>query len=125
VCTVSSDGFINLYDIASVPTSNEAPPQKPTQIKPLTSYDSKGTRLTCVTLADADAELSTIPQNGKRKRPEDVHNDAESEVDNDSGNDEFDEEWEGVGRSQAAEDEAEDEDEGENEDEGEELDEEQ
>jgi len=125
VCTVSSDGFINLYDIASVPTSNEAPPQKPTQIKPLTSYDSKGTRLTCVTLADADAELSTIPQNGKRKRPEDVRNDAESEVDNDSGNDEFDEEWEGVGRSQAAEDEAEDEDEGENEDEGEELDEEQ
>ena len=70
-CTVSSDGNVNLYDIAAIPQqpSTDAP-QTIKQIEPLTTYDSKGTRLTCVTLADGDMDINGIV-NGKRKREND------------------------------------------------------
>lgn len=70
-CTVSSDGNVNLYDIASIPEqpSTDAP-QTIKQIEPLTTYDSKGTRLTCVTLADGDMDIEGTV-NGKRKREND------------------------------------------------------
>jgi len=68
-CTVSSDGNVNLYDIAAIPDHPSTDtPQKTKQIEPLTTYDSKGTRLTCVTLADGDMD-GTV--NGKRKREND------------------------------------------------------
>lgn len=67
-CTVSSDGFVNVYDVATVASTSESTPQ---QIKPIGSYDSKGTRLTCVTLADRDVEGQTIVGDGKRKRDDD------------------------------------------------------
>ncbi|KAH9940771.1 WD40 repeat-like protein [Epithele typhae] len=61
VCTVSSDGKVRLYDLALVPeTSVET-----IQLDPLAEYDTKGTRLTCVTLADGDQSPSV---QGKRKR---------------------------------------------------------
>jgi len=64
VCTVSSDGFINIYDLASVPLSST---QK-AEIEPLVSYDSKGTRLTCVTFADGTMEsVDELSISGKRK----------------------------------------------------------
>ena len=57
----------------------------PKQIQPLTSYDSKGTRFTCVALADGDV----MKENGKRGKEEDG-NENENE-DEGSGED-----WEGV-----------------------------
>ena len=67
-CTVSSDGNINLYDIAAIPEQPSTDiPQTIKQIEPLTTYDSKGTRLTCVTLADGDMDVDGTV-NGKRKR---------------------------------------------------------
>jgi protein MAK11 len=69
-CTVSSDGNINLYDIAAIPDQPTDTPQKVKQIEPLSTYDSKGTRLTCVTLADGDMDIDGAV-NGKRKREND------------------------------------------------------
>ena len=69
-CTVSSDGNVNLYDIVAIPDQPSTDtPQKTKQIEPLTTYDSKGTRLTCVTLADGDIDIQVDGTvNGKRKR---------------------------------------------------------
>lgn len=80
VSTVSSDGKIHIYDMASLPsTPSLSPnsPQKLIEIKPVAEYDSKGTRLTCVALADGEMEGAGGPVNGKRKRAEDGDEDAE------------------------------------------------
>ena len=50
----------------------------PKEIAPLTSYDSKGTRLTCITLADGDVQIGSV-ENLKRKREEDNHQGKDSE----------------------------------------------
>ena len=80
-CTVSSDGNVNIYDIAAIPNQpSPDTPQKTEQIQPLTTYDSKGTRLTCVSLADGDMDIdSTV--NGKRKRENDEDRDGEENED--------------------------------------------
>ncbi|KAG2121703.1 WD40-repeat-containing domain protein [Suillus cothurnatus] len=57
LCTVSSDGKIHVYDLADV-----------LQISPVAEYDTKGTRLTCVTIADGEAPEHAKSVNGKRKR---------------------------------------------------------
>ncbi|CAL1714478.1 unnamed protein product [Somion occarium] len=109
VSTISSDGKIRIYDLASlptVPTNGEK-----TQLTPVAEYDTKGSRLTCVTLADGDI---AIPQaanvNGKRKRGEqDKDEEGESE----------EEAWSAQEESEGDEDEDELEGEGEEEDEGE------
>ena len=96
VCTVSSDGFINIYDLASVPLSST---QK-TEIEPLVSYDSKGTRLTCVTFADGTMEsVDELSIGGKRKLDEndDGHADEDGESESDDseiGDDDDDKEEE-------------------------------
>jgi protein MAK11 len=78
-CTVSSDGNINLYDIAAIPDQPSTDtPQKTKQIEPLSTYDSKGTRLTCVTLADGDMDIDGTV-NGKRKRENDEDGNANGE----------------------------------------------
>jgi protein MAK11 len=97
-CTVSSDGFINLYDIVEIhtPTPAEKNSSIPKQIKPLTSYDSKGTRFTCVTLADG--ELDNVP----------LENGMQGGESRDSGEDwdgEEDDIWGGVGHEDKDEDE--------------------
>ena len=48
----------------------------PKQIEPLTSYNSKGTRFTCVTVADGDMD-NLSRENGKQEPKEDE--DMESE----------------------------------------------
>ncbi len=73
VCTISSDGKVRLFDLAALPVSSEAR----TQLEPVAEYDTKGTRLTCVALAEGDAETPT-PAAGKRKR-EDDEEEAEQE----------------------------------------------
>lgn len=96
VCTVSSDGFINIYDLASVPLSST---QK-TEIEPLVSYDSKGTRLTCVTFADGTMEsVDELSIGGKRKLDDndDGHADEDGESESDDseiGDDDDDKEEE-------------------------------
>lgn len=106
MCTVSSDGKIHIYDLASVP---EGPSSTPIEIHPVAEYDSKGTRLTCVTLAEADVEDGVAPINGKRKRSEDGASDEDAGGSEDEGED-ADNAWE-----DEEEEENEDEDEGEEE----------
>ena len=113
-CTVSSDGNVNLYDIAAIPDqSSTDTPQETKQIEPLTTYDSKGTRLTCVTLADGDMGIDGTV-NGKRKRENDEdesgdedehehehrHESAQEELDSGSDEEELEDEVENVEEGQ-------------------------
>ena len=85
VCTISSDGKVRLYDLSALPASSSLEEGKTMpQLEPVAEYDTKGTRLTCLTLADGDAD-ATAPANGKRKRAED-----EDEEDADDFEDEDD-----------------------------------
>jgi protein MAK11 len=76
-CTVSSDGKIHVYDLAQLRDASNELPSEPQKIEPVASYDTKGTRLTCVTLADGDS--STAGQ-GKRKQ-EDIEHEGDEEGD--------------------------------------------
>ena len=105
VCTISSDGKVRLFDLAALPASSETK----VELQPATEYDTKGTRLTCLTLADGESG-SGLAVNGKRKRDDD---DAEDDDDDESGG-ENEAEWDVDG---AAEDGASDEEEGSDEDE--------
>lgn len=107
MCTASSDGFINVYDLASVPEVTDEPSEA-TKIEPVITYDSKGTRLTCVTLADGNVEITTTAGDGKRKRDEDESESANE----DSAEDDADSE-EGDGEGEEDEEDEEDENEGE------------
>jgi protein MAK11 len=81
VCTISSDGKIFVYDMASLPEPSSS--SSKIEIIPKAEYDTKGTRLTCVTVAEGD--VTTESENGKRKRTatdevgEDDENDNEAE----------------------------------------------
>ncbi|KAF8166581.1 WD40-repeat-containing domain protein [Mycena galopus ATCC 62051] len=92
VCTASSDGKIRVFDLAALPAES-ASGSKVLEIAPVAEYDSKGTRLTCVTLADGDLDSEGAAEkvNGKRKRDADEE-DEEDDEDGDEG-----EEWGGVG----------------------------
>ncbi|KAI0831978.1 WD40 repeat-like protein [Trametes gibbosa] len=72
VCTISSDGKVRLFDLAALPVSSE----EKTLLEPVTEYDTKGTRLTCLALADGDSDAK-LPVNGKRKRED--HEDEDSQ----------------------------------------------
>ncbi|KAF5316643.1 hypothetical protein D9619_006246 [Psilocybe cf. subviscida] len=76
ISTVSSDGLINVYDVASVPEGNHS--TEVAQIDPITSYDTKGTRLTCVTLADNLTDKIDASGDGKRKRDEEDEDEDEA-----------------------------------------------
>lgn len=80
IATISSDGKIHLYDLASVPTSAPEAGDK-AQIQPVAEYDTKGTRLTCLTLADSKVNPGPVAS-GKRKREGD--NDEENKDDDGS-----------------------------------------
>ncbi|KAF9269228.1 WD40 repeat-like protein [Marasmius fiardii PR-910] len=74
VTTVSSDGKIHVYNLAALGTEES---KEIVEIQPATEYDTKGTRLTCVTLAESDEGGLTVSSvNGKRKR--DTEEDEES-----------------------------------------------
>ncbi|KIY70261.1 WD40 repeat-like protein [Cylindrobasidium torrendii FP15055 ss-10] len=78
ISTVSSDGFIRLFDMSHLGKSEK-------DIQPVAEYDAKGTRFTCVTLADQDAETPLTA--GKRKR---------DTKDSDDDEEDEDDEWKGV-----------------------------
>jgi protein MAK11 len=68
---VSSDGTINVYDLSLLPS---APTETAPEISPVITYDTKGSRLTCVTLADGGMghlEPSTPEKAEKRNRESD------------------------------------------------------
>lgn len=64
VSTISSDGKIRLYDLAVVPTAGQS--AEIPDIEPVAEYDTKGSRLTCMSLADGEVVLP--PSSNKRKR---------------------------------------------------------
>ncbi|KAF9473417.1 WD40 repeat-like protein [Pholiota conissans] len=110
-CTVSSDGFINVYDTASIPEVTNASTTEIMKIEPLVNYDTKGTRLTCVTLADDAFENIAAAGDAKRKRDEDDG----SEHDESGDEDEAEWEREGEGEDEEEEEGEEEEDEEESE----------
>ncbi|KIK93527.1 hypothetical protein PAXRUDRAFT_12597 [Paxillus rubicundulus Ve08.2h10] len=75
VCTISSDGKIFVYDLAALP----AKPDDNLQLHPLTEYDTKGTRLTCLTIAEGRPSGDSKPVNGKRKHEEEEDGSEEEE----------------------------------------------
>lgn len=82
--SVSSDGTVNVYDLSLLPGSTPIEASSIPEISPIVTYDSKGSRLTCITLAEGDVgpEQPTPEKGAKRKR------DVESETGEE-------EEWEG------------------------------
>lgn len=50
VCTVSSDGKINVYDLGQL---------QPEEGQPIASYDTKGSRLVCCSISQPDAPRAT------------------------------------------------------------------
>jgi len=68
--TISSDGFIRLFDMADV-TQALSSTEKPVAIESVTSYDTKGSRLTCLAMADDELVADASNAGGKRKRDED------------------------------------------------------
>jgi len=69
VATISSDGKILIYDLASLPNEIPEPTSEILSITSIGDYDTKGSRLTCLTLANgSDADAPAII--GKRKRTE-------------------------------------------------------
>ena len=71
ITTISSDGKIRIFDLASIPPVGASA----VEISPLTEYDTNGSRLTCCTMAESER----IVRPGKRKL------DDESESDEDDG----------------------------------------
>jgi protein MAK11 len=113
--TASSDGFINLYDLTQVFAETDKAEEN--TIEAVGRYDTKGSRLTCVFLADGRKERveeAEEAQNGNGKGAEEV-------ADEDDAADEDDEDEDMYDSAQEAEeeDEMEDEEDEEDEDEGE------
>lgn len=80
VATISSDGKILIFDLGSItsdlPVSGEDEP-KVLSITAIGEYDTKGSRLTCLTLAEGGDEASVLA--GKRKRGDDESGSEEDE----------------------------------------------
>ncbi|KAL1678871.1 WD40-repeat-containing domain protein [Schizophyllum commune] len=128
VCTVSSDGKLHAYDLGELPAPASTKASKDTEddavleIQPSGTYDSKGTRFTCVTVADGDAEGLGAALVGKRKRPnvKDVNDEEDEEGSDEGEGEDAGEEWAPMEEAGGSEDEGESEEEEENEEEGEE-----
>ena len=86
--SVSSDGTVNVYDLSLLPASAQVAPSDIPEISPVVTYDSKGSRLTCVTLAESGVDHAGQPSPekvAKRKRESDSEGEEEEE-----------EEWQGL-----------------------------
>jgi len=86
--SVSSDGTINVYDLSLLPPPSLSEEIDIVETSPVVQYDSKGSRLTCVTLADGDVDRLEQPEHNKG---------AKRERESGSGSEAEDEdEWEGL-----------------------------
>ncbi|KAN0126332.1 WD40-repeat-containing domain protein [Lactarius tabidus] len=86
--SVSSDGTINVYDLSHLPPPSLSEEIDIVETSPVVTYDSKGSRLTCVTLADGDAGPPGQPEQSKGAKRERESESESSEVEED--------EWEGL-----------------------------
>jgi len=80
--SVSSEGTINVYDLSLLPPPTPIAPSDIPEISPVVTYDSKGSRLTCVTLAEGEVDHTEQPSPekvAKRKRGSDEEVDEEEE----------------------------------------------
>ena len=73
ISSVSSDGLINLYDLESFLTLKPIAGSEIRQGSPLASYDTKGSRLTCVFLADGKSAQAGTALTGLVKRKSTLH----------------------------------------------------
>ena len=103
VSTASSDGKIRLYDLAALPADlgSETP-----QLTAISEYDTKGSRLTCMTLADGDVSVSAVAVKRKRDSQDDEDDADDTEAEDASAG--F-EKSDGEGDGEEGEDEDEDE----------------
>ena len=112
--SASSDGKIHVYDLGTIlESSQELSPVEPVELEPAAVYDTKGTRLTCLTLAE-DAGGGAPVELGKRKRSPcngDRRNESDENDEDEDGD--VDESEEGSDEEDGVEEEDEDEDEGE------------
>jgi len=91
LASASSDGTIHVYDLFSLPPQAS---EKVAELEPLARYDTKGSRLTCLTLADGDDADNKL--GGKRKREEDEEEGGDEHED--------EEEWEGIAEGEGEQD---------------------
>ncbi|KAH7335500.1 WD40-repeat-containing domain protein [Rhizoctonia solani] len=63
--TASSDGIIFIYDLSQIPSNLDAT-DTVLQLKPVASYDTKGSRLVCLIMADGDPAKDPGTSLGKR-----------------------------------------------------------
>ena len=83
--TVSSDGYIRVYDLHDVVRGSSVhATEQPVIIEPVTHYDTKGSRLTCVAMADGEMTDDPKVAGGKRKRREESVEEL-PEAEHDSG----------------------------------------
>ena len=83
--SVSSNGTVNVYDLSLLPPPAPIAPSDIPEILPVVTYDSKGSRLTCVTLAEGEVdhvEQHSLEEVAKRKRESDSDGEEEEEEDN-------------------------------------------
>lgn len=86
VSTISSDGKINLYDMALLPKLRLANPSTPGSgtapfdVEPSASYDSDGSRLTCINSIGM-AEVKVIVEGAAGDEEEDDDEDSEEDSD--------------------------------------------
>lgn len=111
--SVSSDGFINLYDVSELYASAvEAKGEKVIEGLPIGSYDTKGSRLTVCYLAEGRAAGSAVKTEIKEERESVIGGDDEDEDESGDEVDMYDdEEEEDDGIEVELEDEEEDEEE--------------
>ena len=95
--SVSSDGHVNLYDLDAVHPIG-APKEV---IQPIASYDTKGTRLTCVFLADGRADAGRNVNDASLTVKQEAGGGAQ--VDSDEEDDEEEEEEEDMYELESAE----------------------
>jgi protein MAK11 len=69
VCTASSDGMIHVYDLAGLGLGQKSAVQ---ELEPVARYDSKGTRFTCLTVADVEPNENNILTKRKREEAEEA-----------------------------------------------------
>lgn len=86
--SVSSDGTINVYDLSHLPPPSLSEEVDIVETSPVVTYDSKGSRLTCVTLADGD--VGPLEQQGQNKGAKRGRETESSEAE------EEEEEWDGL-----------------------------
>lgn len=75
--TVSSDGRIHLYDMATLLGASAS--SKPQEVEPIAVYDTKASRLTCVTITEGGAGYVENILKRKRKHGEGDEDDNETE----------------------------------------------